>query len=165
MTTAVFLGLALAFEAKESGIMLRPPHQPNQPLLSNQLIFRTVFVGLLLCAGAFGLFEWEMNHEDSINKARTAAVNFFCIGQSFYLLNCRSLTHSAVKVGLFSNPWVWIGIFAMIVAQIGYIYTPILHVFFHSEPIGQDEWILTVAGGFVIYCIVGLEKLIRRWKS
>jgi cation-transporting P-type ATPase F len=163
MTTAVFLGLSLAFEAKESGIMSRPPNQPNQPILSNQLIFRTVFVGLLLCAGAFGLFEWEMTHEDSLNKARTAAVNFFCIGQSFYLLNCRSLTHSAVKVGLFSNPWVWIGIIAMILAQIVYIYTPTLHVLFHSEPIGQDEWILTVAGGFIIYCIVGLEKLIRRW--
>ncbi len=52
---------------------------------------RTLWLALLLCAGAFGLFEWELMHEDSVAKALTAAVNFFCIGQAFYLLNCRSL--------------------------------------------------------------------------
>jgi len=52
---------------------------------------RTLWLALLLCAGGFGLFEWELMHEDSVAKALTAAVNFFCIGQAFYLLNCRSL--------------------------------------------------------------------------
>ena len=58
MTTAVLLGLGLAFEAKEPGIMTRPPRAPGSPILSRPIITRIVFMGLLLLAGAFGLFEW-----------------------------------------------------------------------------------------------------------
>ena len=50
MTTAVLLGLALAFEPREPGIMRRPPRPPNAPILSGELIFRILLVGLLLPA-------------------------------------------------------------------------------------------------------------------
>ena len=40
MTTAVLLGLALAFEPREPGIMRRPPRPPDAPILSGELIFR-----------------------------------------------------------------------------------------------------------------------------
>lgn len=163
MTTAVLLGLPLAFEAKEPDIMRRPPRHPEQPILTRGLVFRTFWVGLLLCAGSFGLFEWELSHEDSVDKARTAAVNFFCVGQAFYLLNCRSLSHSMLKLGVFSNPWIWGGIGAMLLAQAGFVYAPVMHWLFHSEPIGPDEWLLTLAGGAVIFWAVGLEKLASRF--
>ncbi|QXP85808.1 cation-transporting P-type ATPase [Methylococcus sp. Mc7] len=162
MTTAVLLGLPLAFEAKEPDIMRRPPRNPEQPILTRRLMFRTLWVGLLLCAGSFGLFEWELTHEESVDKARTAAVNFFCVGQAFYLLNCRSLSHSMLKLGVFSNPWIWGGIGAMMLAQTGFVYAPVMHWLFHSEPIGLDEWLLTLAGGVVIFWAVGLEKLAYR---
>ncbi len=161
MTTAVLLGLPLAFEAKEPDIMGRPPRPPEQPILTGLLVFRTVLVGLMLAAGSFGLFEWELSHEDSVEKARTAAVNSFVIGQAFYLLNCRSLTHSMFTLGLFSNPWVWLGILAMVLAQAAFIYTPTMNWLFHSAPIGRDEWLLTLAGGTVVYLVIGVEKFIR----
>lgn len=165
MTTAVLLGLPLAFEAKEPGIMRRRPRHPDQAILTGQLMFRTLWVGFLLCAGAFGLFEWELTHEDSVAKARTAAVNFFCIGQAFYLLNCRSLRYSMFTLGLGSNPWIWVGITAMGLAQAAFIYAPAMNWLFHSEPLGQDEWLLTLTGGLVIYGVVGLEKGVRRMRS
>jgi len=162
MTTAVLLGLPLAFEAKEPDLMRRPPRHPEQPILTGQLVFRTVLVGLLLAAGAFALFEWELGHGESIEKARTAAVNFFVIGQAFYLLNCRSLTHSMFKLGLISNLWVWAGIAAMMLAQAAFIYLPTMNWLFHSEPIGRDEWLLTLGGGTVVYLVIGVEKFLRR---
>ena len=45
MTTAVALGLMLAFEPKEAGIMNRPPRDPGQPLLTRGLVGR-VLAGL-----------------------------------------------------------------------------------------------------------------------
>jgi cation-transporting ATPase F len=122
-------------------------------------------VGLLLTGGAFGLFEWELLHGESIEKARTAAVNMFIIGQVFYLLNCRSLTKSILSLGLFSNPWLWPGIIGMLLAQAAFIYLPMMNWLFHSEPIGKDEWLLTVAAGMLIYVIIGLEKLINRRRA
>ena len=160
MTTAVFLGLTLAFEAKEANVMERPPRDPEQPILTGHLIFRTFLVGLLLTAGAFALFEWELSHGETIEKARTAAVNMFIVGQAFYLLNCRSLTQSMFKLGLFSNPWLWVGILAILASQAAFNYLPFMDWLFHSAPTGPHEWLLTFSAGFVIYAIVGLEKFV-----
>ena len=44
MTTAVALGLMLAFEPKEAGIMARPPRDPDQPLLTRALVTRILLV-------------------------------------------------------------------------------------------------------------------------
>lgn len=161
MTTVVLLGLPLAFEAREPDIMRLPPRHPDQPILTGLLMSRTVLVGLLLAAGAFALFEWERLHGESIEKARTAAVNVFAVGQAFYLLNCRSLTHSIFKVGLFSNLWVWAGIAVMMLAQVAFIYTPTMNWLFHTQPLGYQEWLLTLAGGAAVYLVIGGEKFIR----
>jgi len=163
MATAVLLGLPLAFETKEAGIMNRQPRHPDQPILTRQLLFRTVVVGVMLTAAAFGLYEWEMGQGESIAKARTAAVNAFAVGESFYLLNCRSLSHSMLRVGMFSNPWIWAGITAMMLAQAALIYLPAMNWLFHTVPIGLDEWLLAIGSGLVIYLVVGMEKMIRRW--
>ena len=45
----------------------------------------------------------------SLAEARTVAVNVFVVVEAFYLFNCRSLTRSCIAVGVFSNPWVWVG--------------------------------------------------------
>ena len=163
MSSAVLLGLPLAFENKEEGIMHRRPRHPDQPILTRQLLFRTLLVGVMLTAAAFGLFEWEMAQGENIAKARTAAVNAFAVGESFYLLNCRSLTHSMFRMGVFSNPWVWAGITAMMLAQVALIYLPAMNWLFHTAPIGLDEWLLAIGSGLVIYLIVGMEKMIRHW--
>jgi len=165
MTTAVLLGLPLAFEAKEPDLMRRQPRRPEQPILTGDLLFRTLLVGLLLTAASFGLFEFELLHGEPIEKARTAAVNVFAVGQSFYLLNCRSVRDSLWKVGFFSNPWVWGGIAAMLLAQVAFTYAPVFHWLFHTAPIGGEEWGLTVGAGFVIYLIVGYEKFLRRMRA
>jgi magnesium-transporting ATPase (P-type) len=163
MTTAILLGLPLAFEAKESDIMQRRPRHPDQPILTGLLLFRSLLVGILLTTAAFGLFEWESWQGETEETARTAAVNVFAVGQSFYLLNCRSLTHSMFRLGMFSNLWVWWGITAMMLAQVALIYLPAMNWLFHTVPLGLDEWLLAIGSGLVIYLIVGIEKMIRRW--
>ena len=45
MTTAGFLGLMLAFEPKEPGIMTRMPRDPKTPILTKKLIGRIILVG------------------------------------------------------------------------------------------------------------------------
>ncbi|PHS40385.1 MAG: carbonate dehydratase [Sulfurovum sp.] len=162
MTTAVLLGLALAFEPREPGIMQRPPRAPGTAILSGELIFRIILVGLLLLVGSFGLFEWALQQGASEAEARTIAVNVFAVGQSFYLLNCRSLRFSMFKLGVFSNPWIWIGIAAMAVAQLAFTYLPIMNTMFQTAPIGLNDWLHIFAVGFIIYLVVAVEKMIRQ---
>lgn len=162
MTTAVLLGLMLAFEPKEPGLMDRQPRNPTQPILTKHLVFRVCLVGLLLLTSAFGLFEWELSHGESLAKARTVAVNVFVCCELFYLFNCRSLSYSMFKVGLFSNLWVIFGVLIMILLQALFTYWPPMQTLFGSEAIGIDEWLLIFAAGLIVYCSVGFEKLLFR---
>ncbi len=162
MTTAVFLGLALAFEPREPGIMNRPPRPPDTSLLNGELIFRILLVGLLLLIGSFGLFEWALSRGDSVAEARTIAVNVFAVGQSFYLLNCRSLRYSMFRLGVISNPWIWGGIAAMTAGQLLFTYLPLMNQLFHTAPIGIIDWMSILVVGLLIYLIIGAEKTFRR---
>jgi potassium/sodium efflux P-type ATPase len=161
MTTAVLLGLALAFEPKEPGIMNRPPRRPDAPIFTGELIFRVALVGLLLLVGSFGLFEWALSQGASEAEARTIAINVFAVGQSFYLLNCRSFRFSMFRLGVFSNPWIWVGIAAMMGAQLLLTYVPVMNWLFHTAPIGWTDWLHILLVGLVIYLVIGAEK---RWR-
>lgn len=162
MTTAVLLGLMLAFEVREPGIMQRPPRDPGTSILNGALLGRIVYVSLLLCAGAFGLFEWTLIRGGSEAEARTAAVGIFVVGEAFYLLNCRSLTRSMFSVGLFSNPWLWGGIASMAILQLAFTYAPFMQRAFGSATIDGLTWLAILGFGFVLYAAVGTEKWLRR---
>lgn len=162
MTTAVLLGLMLAFEGKEPGIMSRPPRRPETPVLTRELGFRVALVSMMLMLGAFGLFEWTLHHSQHIDMARTVAVNMFVFGELFYLFNCRSLRYSMFKLGIFSNRWLVIGVAAMALLQVLFTYSPTMNQLFGSAPIGIAEWGWILSGGLLIYAVVGIEKWLRR---
>ena len=162
MTTAVALGLMLAFEPKEVGIMQRPPRDPSRPLLTGELVWRILLVGALLLAGAFGLFLWVQAKGGTLEEARTVAVNVFVMVELFYLFNCRSLDRSMFQLGLFSNPWVTWGVFTTIILQLLFTYVPAMNFLFHTSPIPWETWIPIIGIGLGSYFIVGMEKWIRR---
>jgi Ca2+-transporting ATPase len=161
MTTAGFLGLALAFEPKEPGIMLRPPRQPNAPILTRIMIFRIVLVSILMLGAAFGIFSWELSAGATLAEARTAAVNAFVMVELFYLFNCRALEKSVFQLSFFSNPWVLAGVVTMTMMQLLYTYLPVMNRLFQSAPIGPAVWGRTVAAGLVVFVIIEVEK--RLW--
>ncbi len=162
MTTAVALGLMLAFEPKEPGIMSRPPRDPARPLLTGELIGRILLVSGLLVAGAFLLFHWEQAGGASLAEARTVAVNVFVVGELFYLFNCRSLEQSMFRVGVFSNHWVTGGILTMVGLQALITYAPFMNTLFHTAPLGLQSWVRIIGVGVCVYAAVGAEKWLRQ---
>jgi magnesium-transporting ATPase (P-type) len=87
MTTAVALGLMLAFEPREPDIMTRPPRAPSQPILTGGLVARIVAIGVLMLVGAFGLFRWSLSQGSDVEVARTVAVNAFVAMEIGYLFS------------------------------------------------------------------------------
>lgn len=162
MTTAVLLGLMLAFEDREPGIMERPPRRPETPVLTRELSLRIGLVSLMLLVGAFGLFEWSLSQGQSLETARTVAVNMFVFGELFYLFNCRSLRYSMFKLGVFSNRWLIVGVTTMIALQMLLTYSSTMNRLFGTAPIGIIEWICVLTGGLIIYTVVGAEKWLHR---
>uniref|UniRef100_A0A7C4LIV4 Cation-transporting P-type ATPase n=1 Tax=Schlesneria paludicola TaxID=360056 RepID=A0A7C4LIV4_9PLAN len=162
MTTAVFLGLMLAFEPKEPDIMQRPPRDPKTPILTGVLISRILLVSLMMLVGAFGSFEWALKKTSNSAYARTVAVNVFVMVELFYLFNCRSLTKSMYQLGIFANPWIGVGVGSMVLLQLLFTYTPFMNQFFHSAPIDADAWWRILLTAVVAYLIIEGEKWIRR---
>ena len=161
MTTAVLLGLTLAFEPGEKGVMRRPPRLPTAPILDRALVWRILLVGVLLLLGAFGLFLLELERGHDLAEARTVAANVFVLVETVYLFNCRSLTRSFWAMGLFSNPWLWLGVGLMWALQLAFTYLPLFNTLFHTAPIDATAWLGIT--GFALACgvVVGLEKAIR----
>lgn len=162
MTTAVLLGLMLAFEPKEPGIMRRPPRNPKIPILDKVLILRICIVGFIMLVGAFGSFEWALGQGLSDAAARTVAVNVFVMVEIFYLFNCRSLTKSMLALGLFTNRWIVVGVATMMALQLAFTYLPLMNYLFHTAPIDWDAWWRILLTGVGAYVIVGFEKWLRR---
>ena len=161
MTEPLF-GLMLVFEPKEHGLMERPPRDPRQRILTFPLFMRSALVSVLMLAGAFGLFLWELHAEKgTLAEARTVVVNVIVIVEGFYLLNCRSLTHSVFSVGFFSNLWLVIGLVAMVIAQLLFTYLPVMNRLFYSAPISAEAWLRVITVGIAVYFAVGFEKWLR----
>jgi cation-transporting ATPase F len=162
MTTAVALGLMLAFEPKEPGIMTRAPRDSHQPLLSMALIVRILLVSAVLVGGSWWVFQWEQASGASLAESRTAAVNLFVVVEAFYLFSCRSLTGPARRIGLFSNPWLIVGVSIQAVGQLALTYWPVMNEIFGTEPISATAWARILAVGLAAWVVVALDK---RWRG
>ena len=158
MTTAVALGLMLAFEPKEPGIMQRPPRDPRRPLLTAALILRIVLVSALLLGATWWLFHWDLATGTSLAEARTAAVNLFVAVQVAYLFSCRSLTGPAWRVGLFSNRWIVGGVTVQAIGQLALTYLPTMNHLFHTAPISGEAWMRILALAAIAWVVVAVDK-------
>jgi cation-transporting ATPase F len=164
MVTVATLGLVLALEMKEPGMMSRPPRNPDEPILTGVLLGRVLLVGVLILIGAFGLFELELLQGADVAVARTVAVNAVILIEIFYLFNARSLTQSPFRIGFFSNSWVAVGVLAMLVLQILFTYTPWMNALFASAPISAAAWLRILLVAFAGFWLVELEKWLRNRK-
>ena len=173
LVAAVALALPIAFEAKEADLMRRPPRDPNAPVLSRFVIWRTAVAALLMTAGAVGLFQWEFvqyvaagaAHDAALAEAQTIAVTTVIMFQIFYLLSSRSLRESMLKIGVFSNPVIYLGIAAVLLAQAAYIYWPPLQAVFGSAALEGDDLLIATLVGLLIVPVVALEKWLARRAS
>lgn len=162
MTTAVALGLMLAFEPKEPGIMSRPPRKPDRPLLTWALTVRIILVSVLLVAGTWWIFELELAGGASLAEARTAAVNLFVAVELFYLFSCRSLTRPAWRVGFFVNPWIVLGVVLQVAGQLAITYSPLMNGLFHTAPISPETWLRILGIALLASLVVAVDKRFRR---
>ena len=159
MSTALLLGMMLAFEPVEPTVMQQPPRDPASPLLGKKLVIRMFLVGLLFLVLVFGLFHWALAQHVPLIEARTIAVNAFVIAEIVYLFSCRSLTRGCWTLGWWSNPWVWFGSGAMLVLQWLFTYWSPMNQLFDSSPIPTVYWLWSIVGALLIVVAVELEKM------
>lgn len=163
MVTAVTLALALAFEPGEVGVMRQPPRSPKQPLVTKPLVIRILYVSLLMILVTFTVFEWELARGNTVETARTAAVNMLVVGELVYLFNVRHFTTSAVKMEtLYGNPIaLWVTLL-LIIMQLLFTYTSFMQKIFQSTSLDMASWLFIFALGITKFLAVEVEKAVWR---
>ncbi|ALS98844.1 cation-transporting P-type ATPase [Lacimicrobium alkaliphilum] len=162
LITATTLGLALAFEPTEAGTMQRPPRHRHAPIVSGVLAWQVVLVSLLFLAGMFGIFSYANARGDSIELARTLALNTLVIMEMFYLFFIRhsystSFSWQAIK----GTPVVWLMVGIVIVAQLAITYLPFMQQIFDTRPVSLTDGLFITGIGICLFMVVELEKQIR----
>ncbi|MBT3926737.1 MAG: HAD-IC family P-type ATPase [Rhodospirillaceae bacterium] len=159
MITAVTLSLALAFEAGEKDVMRRAPRGRAEPILSGFLVWRISFVALIMVAGIFGIFSWELARGAALEYARTAAVNTLVGFEIFYLFSSRYLRGSSFSVeGVFGSRPVLITIAIVIGLQIAFTYAPPLQFLFQTEGLDAFSWVKILVISSLVFVLVEIEK-------
>lgn len=163
MVTSSTLGLALAFEPAESGIMNRHPRPTGERLLSGFFIWRVIMISVLMMAAALGLFLWELNMGTPLDTARTMAVNAVVVAEVFYLLNSRFILAPVLtREGLTGNRYVLYAIALCVAQQLAYTHAPLLQNIFSSTDLTLMEWSKVLAAGLLIFSVAELEKAVIR---
>lgn len=164
MVTEVTLGLALAFEQPEKKIMERPPRGSDHGLLSPLLIWRTLFVSLLMVASSFALFWWAYEIQQySLYVARTITVNTIVFCEIAYLLNSRKTSSLFLNWNIFSGVIpATVAIILVVLLQLAFTYVPWMQEIFGTASINLLSWITIISIGAGLFVIVELEKLLSK---
>src|SRR5690554_2290856 len=163
MATAGALGLALAFEPAEPGIMQRRPRPPGEALLSGFLVWRVCLISVLMATGALGLFLWELDHGASLETARTMAVNAVVAAEMFYLINSRYILAPVLnREGLLGNRYVLLALAACASLQLIYTYVPVMQELFGSVGLTAGQWLKVLGAGLLVFVGAELEKRLIR---
>ncbi|WP_074857332.1 cation-transporting P-type ATPase [Nitrosospira briensis] len=163
MITAVTLGLVLAFEPPERGVMRRPPRAADAGLLSPFLVWRVIFVSLLFLGGALLIFFNALDRGLDVETARTMVVNTIVILEIFYLFNVRyfHMTSLTWRGAMGTSP-VLIAIGVVFVAQLAFTYLPIMQRLFATKPVSIADGILIISVGVIAMVILEGEKYLMR---
>src|SRR3546814_929385 len=119
LVTEGTLGLVLAFEPREPGVMTRPPRPPDAPLLSPFLLWRVVLVSVLFAAIVLSIFFGMLERGADLPTARTMVVNMLIVAEIAYLFNVRFLHMRSLTLrGAMGTPAVLLAIAVVVLAQL-----------------------------------------------
>lgn len=164
LVSAITLGMTLAFEPPEQGIMQRPPRANGEHFLQPFLQWRIALVSLLFALGCFAVFEYSLQRGDSLEVARTMVVNTLVSMEIFYLFSVRYMQGSSLTLqGLLGTPAVLIGVATIVCLQLLYTYVPFMQSLFHSRALDPlDDGVLILAAGVALLLILEVEKRLLR---
>ena len=151
----------LGVEPGHGDVLDRPPRSQKEGIIDRHTLRRMLTLAPLMAAGTLGLFWFEFG-QNGLAYARTVAFTTLVAFQWFHALNARSQHSSLFAIGLFSNRWLFAGIFAAVTLQVLVVSLPALNVLFRTVPISLADWGLIVLVSSSIFFIDELMKFVVR---
>ncbi|KTG17294.1 MULTISPECIES: cation-transporting P-type ATPase [unclassified Guyparkeria] len=163
LVTATTLGLALAFEPSEEGVMSRPPRPRDEGVLSGGWLIYIAVMAALFVGAVFGVYQYAISQGYSLELARTMAMNTLVVLEIVQLFFIRGLHNARFRFDLLraTRP-VWLAVIGVMVAQLMITYLPAMQSVFATEAVSLFDGVLILAVGLVSFFLMEGYKVIGR---
>ena len=163
LVTDVFPALALALEPASPEIMSQPPRSSRTTLLSRQFLILIGWQAALLAGLGLGAYLWALQRYGPGANARTVALFTLVAVQLGHTFNCRSRSRSAFD-GIFSNPFLWIAVFVVVLLQLLAAYSAPLSAILGTVQPSAIDWVVICSSGLLTIGVVEVAKAAFRFK-
>jgi potassium/sodium efflux P-type ATPase len=171
--TDIVPALALGAEAPEPGVMDRPPRNLQEHVITRPLLVRAYFwLGLVQAAAAMAAFyfmywtsgfwgRWlDLPGSGPLYQAATAmALAAVVTTQIGNLFAQRSERVSALRLPLFNNPMIWVGISTELALVLLIVYVPLFQGFIGTGPFPVENWLFLFAWTPALLLVDEVRKL------
>jgi len=167
----VIPSLALSREPAEPAIMYEPPRSIKERLFDAKVLFRSLYVGLIIAAGVMlGCLKtwsaggWRLGVQLDPNdivyiKGTTMTFAGIAVAQAGNVFASRTSKASIFKTSLTNNKWIWFGIAAQISIVASIVYVPLLQGLFGTAALDLNDWALLALLAFIVI----FAEEVRKW--
>ena len=139
--------LALGVEKGDPDLMERSPRHPQESIFARGLGVEVIRRGVEIALGTLlvfvlTLYYWGDGGAEALKLAQTCAFCTLVFLQLFYVIECRSETHSVFQIGLLGNPFLILAVIISTVMQLSVVYLPGLGSVFKTVPLHAEQWVL-----------------------
>jgi Ca2+-transporting ATPase len=159
--------LALGVDPIDPGIMKRPPRKSAEAVVTKGRAIVMLAQGSIIAFCSLLAFILVLFVEkEGIVRARTAAFIVLACSQLFHSFNCRSMTESLFKVGIFTNKKLVLAVCASFLLQIAIVYAPFLQKIFKTEALGVLDLLLVITiSSFPLWAVEAWKAIVGRRKD
>lgn len=155
--------LSLGVEPADKDIMKRPPIPPEKGMFADGLAFKIAFEGIMI--GSLALTAYVLGLRvlpgSSLILGRTMCFAVLSLSQLFHSFNMRS-SHSLFKIGIFSNPKLFLSCLICGFLQIAVITIDPLPAIFKVTPLSVEQWLVVFGLSMAPILFIELQKALNR---
>jgi Ca2+-transporting ATPase len=145
MISDIFPGLALAQEPPEPDVLLRPPRDPEEPIIKTADFKRLLFEASTLSAGTLSAYGYGVLRYGQGPQASTMAFTNFVTAGLLHAISHRSETHSIFDAErLAPNKYLTIALTSSLAVQSLTLVVPGLRSFLGMGPLSPLDMVVTI---------------------
>ena len=153
--------IMLAFEGASKKNMKRKPNGLNKPIFTPY--FLSFLITSVIVEAGISMIVYALFVGESVELAQTLALLSIVVNEFIFAYNCRSLKEQIKDRGYFSNKYLNIGIFILLVVQLLVFLTPIGKIFSLTS-ISIGEFIFVIIVNIFSFAIIEILKpVLNKW--
>jgi len=158
--------LALGLETGEPDIMLRPPRDPDEPVINREMVIGTVIQAIAITLATLSAFRIALTlYPNDVVHAQTMAFATLSISELFRAYTARSEHFNIWQIGAFSNRFMQLAVLSSLAILLAILYVPILQPIFGTTTLSGRDWLLMLPFILLPSVVAEITKIFIRQRG